>query len=101
MRGTGHVAEFIDGPQDVPDPEREFLAEARQPHLARATLEQAGAQGVFQLPDLHRQRGLGNRAGIGRASEMPVAGKRLEVSKLLEREVYHKAALCVQSENPT
>ena len=38
---------------------------------------------LFEVPDLHRQRRLSNRAGGRGPPEMPVLGKRIEVTEWL------------------
>ena len=65
----------------------EFLAEVGEPDLSRASLEQRRAERFLQFLDLHRQRRLRDRAGVRRAAEMAMPRQRLEIAKLLERQL--------------
>ena len=81
--------------------QREFLAETGQADLSRAPFEQRGAELFLQFLDLHRQRRLRDRAGIRCAAKMTMLGQRLEIAKLLERQICHNLILSAQSENQT
>ncbi len=59
------------------------FAQRGQSDLPRAPFDERRAQDFLQLLHLKRQRGLGDRAGLGRAAEMTVLGQRLEIAKML------------------
>ena len=40
----------------------------------------------LEVPDLHRQCRLGDRAGVGGSAEMAVLGKRIEIAQLAQGE---------------
>ena len=45
-----------------------------------------------KFEDLHRERGLGDAAGVCGASEVQVPGDRVEVTELFDRDRIHKRA---------
>ena len=92
-RGACQVTQIVDGAQDIADALDEFLAEIGQANFAPASLEDLRAQRFLQFLDLHRQGGLGDRAGLRRAPEMAVPRQCLDVAELFERQIYHKYRL--------
>jgi hypothetical protein len=67
-------------------PSGDFAPDIGQQHLARPPLDHRDAQCSFEVSDLHRQRGLGDGAGLGRAAEMAMLGERRKISKLSKRD---------------
>ena len=39
---------------------------------------------LFEVADLHRERRLGDRAGLGGAAKMPMLGKGFEITQLAQ-----------------
>jgi hypothetical protein len=91
--GAGQIAQLVHGAQDVAGAGGELMAKRGQPDLARAAFDQGRADQAFQLLDLHRQRGLGDRAILGRAAEMAGPGKGLEVAQLFHGQGLHQVSL--------
>jgi hypothetical protein len=56
----------------------------RQPHLSLFTEKQPGAQRVFQVLDLPRQRGRRDAQLLGGASEMPMTGDGQKIAKVTD-----------------
>src|SRR4051812_15937930 len=96
-RGARKIAEFIDRAQDLTDALDDLLAELRQRHLSRASLQQHAAERFLHFLDLHRQRRLRDRTRLRRAPEMAVTCQRIEVAKLPERHLDHQNILSVRS----
>ena len=96
-RGAREVCQFVDRAQDVADAQGGLFSELRQPDLSCASLDQQGAQSLLQFLDLHRQGRLRDRAGGGRAAEVPVACQRVEIAKLPEGNRDHQNILSQQS----
>ncbi len=67
-----------------------FAADIGQHHIARPPLDHRNAERPLKIADLHRQRGLGHGAGLGRAAEMAVFGQRRKVTKLSQRDHLHQ-----------
>jgi hypothetical protein len=55
---------------------------------------------ALQVFDLHRQSGLADGAGFGRAAEMPVPRERMEISKLSQSDHLDKIILSLILINP-
>ncbi len=100
-RGAGEVGEFIDRAQDAARPLRQVLAERRQPHLPRRTLDQRDAQRLLEFAHLHGERRLRNGTGLGRPAEMAEPRQRLEIAQLFQRQVRHQAVLSSRSDIST
>jgi len=64
----------------------DLAADIGQGDVARPPLDHRDAQFAFEVADLHRQRGLGHRAGLGRAAEMAVFGQRRKIVELSKRD---------------
>ncbi len=102
LRGARQIGQFIDRAQDVADAQRRTLRRncSAEPG-ARLARTARSPSDFFQFLDLHRQGGLGDGAGIRRASKMSMSRQGLEIAKLLERQICHNHILSSQSENPT
>ena len=61
-------------------------------HARSRALDEDQAKVLLKLVDLHGERRLRDRAGVGCAAEMQFAGERIEVAQLLEGHRRHKAA---------
>ena len=92
-RTARHFGKSLRIAQDPAHTVAELHAEGRQPYVPRAALEELQPQRRFKLLDLRGKRGLGDCTGCGGASEMAVAGDRLEIAELLEGEIDHKKNL--------
>src|SRR5262245_60387227 len=92
-RGAREVAEFFDRAQDVADPLDQLLAEPGERNLARAALEQRAAERFFHFLDLHRQRRLRDRAGVGGAAEVAMSGQRIKIPQLAQCQIDHQIIL--------
>ena len=93
LHAAGEVAQLVDGAQDLRHAFAEGLAESGQPDGARPAFEERQAKFGLQLLDLHRKRGLGDRAGRGSVAEMPFLGERLEIAQLFQGDVLHNRKL--------
>ncbi len=80
------VHQVARGRQHVLAAPRHFAPDIGQHHLARPALHHLDAQRPFEVAYLHRQRRLGDVAGLGRAAEMAVFGERGEIAELAERD---------------
>jgi hypothetical protein len=95
-RPVGLAGEFrhrVDLAQDLAGANQEIFAQGRQTDLARAPFDQRRPKHRFQLLDLHGKGRLRDRAGLGGASEMPQPGQGIEITEVLEGEVYHNLKL--------
>ena len=54
---------------------RDLGADIGERDLARPALDQRRRRAALQIANLHRQRRLGDRAGLGGPAEMPVLGR--------------------------
>ena len=57
-----------------------------QHDVARTPLDHLHAQLPLQVADLHGQRRLGDRAGVGGPAKMPMLGQRGQISQLFQRD---------------
>ena len=64
----------------------DFDAGLGQDHFAGPPLDQIGAEVLLEVADLHRERGLGHRAGLGGLAEVPVLGQGRQISQLFQRD---------------
>ena len=64
---------------------RDFDAGFGEHHVARPALDQVDAEVLLQVADLHRQRRLGDRAGLRGPAEMPVLGRARSDSATVSR----------------
>jgi hypothetical protein len=95
------VLDLAHDPQHLAQPRQHVLTERRQAHPPRTPFQERRAQRALHLLYLHRQRGLADRAGIGGASEMALAGEGIEIAHLFEGEVDHKPVLSHLSDEST
>ena len=87
---AGEVDQIARGRQHVFAAAGDFAADIGQDDVARPPLDHRHAQGAFQIANLHRQRRLGDGAGLRRAAEMAVFGQRREITKLSKRDHCHQ-----------
>ena len=80
-RELGQVAR---GREHALGPPRHLRAGLGQDHLARPPLDQVDAEVLLQLADLHRERRLGDGAGLGGLAEMPMLGQCRQISQLFQ-----------------
>ena len=76
------AAGALDLGEDAAGARREQLAGGGRHDASRCALEQLGAELRLELPDLMRERRLGDVELLGRAGEVAVAGDRLGVAEL-------------------
>ena len=76
-----------------------FDAERGQRHVALTPLHQIGAQFLFEVADLHRQRRLRHGTGLRRPAEMPVLRQSAEISQLPQGDHVDKIFLSIVSGN--
>ena len=69
-------------------------------HVVGAPLYQGDPEVPLQVLDLHGQGGLADGAGLGRTPEMAVAGQRIEITELPERDHTDKVILSLILINP-
>src|SRR3569832_1780534 len=96
-RGARKIAELVDRAQDLANALKQLLAKRRQRYLASAALLQHAAERLLHLLDLHGERRLRDRTGLGRMAEMAVTHQRIEIAKLSEGDVYHQFILLPSS----
>jgi len=58
------------------------LTRRGEQHLSRRPLDQYGAEFGFQLLELGRKRGLADKAGLGRMTEMPLLIQRHQITQV-------------------
>jgi hypothetical protein len=90
LGGTGQIVQLIHRAQDIHRTRKAGLAKGCQPNLSRPSFNQRCTQICLKITNLNRKRGLRHGTGRGRASEMAMACKRLEIPKLAEREIFHR-----------
>ena len=83
---AGEIDQIARRRQHVFAAARDLAADIGQHHIARPPLDHARPRAALEIADLHRQRRLGHRTGLGGAAEMAVSGQRREITKLSERD---------------
>ena len=83
---AGEIDQIARGRQHVVAASGDFAPDIGQHHVARPPLHHGDAERPLEIADLHRQRRLGHRAGLGGAAEMAVFGERREIAKLSKRD---------------
>ena len=87
---AGEIDEVARGREHVFAAAGDFAPDIGQHHLARPPLDHGDAEFPLEVADLHRQRRLGHRTGLGGAAEMAVPGQRREITKLSKRDHPHQ-----------
>ena len=80
------IDEIARGREHVLAAAGDLAADFGQHHLARPPLDHGDAERALEIADLHRQRRLGDGAGLGGPAEMAVLGQRGEIAKLSKRD---------------
>ena len=96
---AGEIDQVAGRRQHVLAPPHDLLADLGQHDLAGPALDQFDAEPLLEIADLHGQRRLGHRAGLGGAAEMPVLGQRIEITELPQRDHVDKIILSTASGN--
>ena len=78
---------------------RHLGADVGQGHFAGPPLDQRHAELRLQLLDLHGQRRLRHRAGLGGLAEMPVVRQRRQITQLFQRDHADKIFLSKRAGN--
>ena len=95
----GEIEEIARRGQDLLAALGDLDPDIGQHHVAWAALDHLDAELPLQVADLHGQRRLGHRAGIGGPAEMPMLGQRGEISELFQRDHIDKINLSEGSGN--
>ncbi len=89
-RGAGEIGEFVDRAQNVATAQRELLAQRRQPDLLGAALDEGDAEAVLEILDLQGEGRLRDRAMLGGAAEMALAGEGVEIAQVPDGQGRHR-----------
>src|SRR5215469_10119895 len=87
------IDEVADAGEDQRRPPGGLFAAWREPRALPRPLDKNSAELFLKILDLHRKRWLRHRAKLSRAAEMKGLCKRIEIAKLLQRNVGHKPIL--------
>src|SRR5436190_15032151 len=79
---AGEIDEVAGLAQYAATAPHDLNADVRQYDLAEPALDQLHTQDLLELADLHRQRRLRDRTGLGSPAKMPMFAQRLQISQL-------------------
>ena len=82
MRLAGNSADAVGPLQNLSRLHQYGFARRGEQHFSRRPLDQYGAEFGFQLLELGRKRGLTDKAGLGRMTEMPMLIQRHQITQV-------------------
>jgi hypothetical protein len=81
---AGEIDEIAGSDEDPLAASRYLDPDLGQRHFAMPPLDQVDFELLFEVPNLHRQRRLGDRAGVRCPAEMALLGKRMQIAQLAQ-----------------
>src|SRR5262249_44988384 len=84
------ISQLVDRAQDVAYAEGGLFPDLGQSRLSCASLDEHGAESLFQFFDLHRQRGLRDSTSGRPAPEVALTSQCIEIAKLSEGYFRHQ-----------
>ena len=81
---AGEIDEVARAREHALAPAHHLGADLGEHDLAGPALDQRHPEQLLEIADLHGKSGLGHRAGLRGAAEMPVLGERIEISQLAQ-----------------
>ena len=97
---AGEVDQIARGREDLFGARDNLPTDFGQDDLAGSPFEKLNPEFLLEVSDLHGQRRLGDRTGLGGPAEVPVFRQRGQVTQLLQRDHVDKIILSERSGNP-